>query len=146
MEAVVDGSSGNGIFAAAIDTNDRMVEAASTAAAQLRTKTAIATVTIGRRHHCRGCHCVIIPPSHPASVDKDCRQQRPPLPRPPLTAASINNDHHCCCWQQTMTAGFWRSSSLTVWKRQWRLSSVAIAVIDGGGAVGLSRRRQWQHR
>jgi hypothetical protein len=51
MEATVDGGGGDGIFAAAINANDRIVAAASTAAAQLRMTTAIATATIGQRCH-----------------------------------------------------------------------------------------------
>jgi hypothetical protein len=51
MVARVDGSSGDGVFAAAVNADDGMVVAASTAAAQLTTMTAIATATIGRRRH-----------------------------------------------------------------------------------------------
>jgi hypothetical protein len=47
MEAAVDGVSGDGIFAAAVNANDRMVGAASTPVAQLMTTTAIAAATIG---------------------------------------------------------------------------------------------------
>jgi hypothetical protein len=52
MEVAVNGDSGNGgggngIFATAIDTNEGMVAAASTATAQLMTTTAIATAIIG---------------------------------------------------------------------------------------------------
>jgi hypothetical protein len=39
MEAAVDGGSGNGLFAAAINANDKMVAAASTTAAQLTATT-----------------------------------------------------------------------------------------------------------
>ncbi len=46
MEAVVDGSSSNGIFAAAFNANDGMVATALTAAAQLTMTTAIAAATI----------------------------------------------------------------------------------------------------
>jgi hypothetical protein len=47
MEATVDGSGGNGIFAADVNANDGMVVAASTAAAKLMKTTAIATAIIG---------------------------------------------------------------------------------------------------
>jgi hypothetical protein len=46
MEAAVDGGGGDGVFAATIDANDGMVVAASTAAAQLMTMTAIVAATI----------------------------------------------------------------------------------------------------
>jgi hypothetical protein len=59
MEVAVDGGGGNGIYAAAIDANDGMVAAASTATAQLTITTAIATTIIGQRHHCRRCLQVI---------------------------------------------------------------------------------------
>jgi hypothetical protein len=49
MEATVD----DGVFAAAVNTNDGMVAVASTAAAQLTMTTIIAAATIGRRRHCR---------------------------------------------------------------------------------------------
>jgi hypothetical protein len=64
MEAAVDGGGGDGVFAAAVKADDGMMVAASTAAGQLRTMTAIAAATIGRRSHCRQCHCVIAPPAH----------------------------------------------------------------------------------
>jgi hypothetical protein len=64
MEATVNGGGGNGIFSAAINADDGMVAVASTAAAQLMTMTAITAATIGQRHHCSQCHCVIAPPSH----------------------------------------------------------------------------------
>jgi hypothetical protein len=47
MEAVVDGGSGDGIFAAAINTNYRMVAVASIPPALLTMTTAIAAATIG---------------------------------------------------------------------------------------------------
>jgi hypothetical protein len=53
MEAAVAGGGGNGVFAAAINANEGMVVAASTAAAQLGTTITIATATIGRRCHCQ---------------------------------------------------------------------------------------------
>jgi hypothetical protein len=53
-----------------------------------------------------------------------------------LTKTFVNNDHHCSSQQQTMTAGFWQASSLTVWQRQWQSLMAGIAVIvdgvDGG--------------
>jgi hypothetical protein len=64
MEAAVDGGSGNGVFAAAVNANEGTVAAAPTAAAQLTTTTTIAAATIGRRRHCQQCHCVIVHPSH----------------------------------------------------------------------------------
>jgi hypothetical protein len=64
MEAVANGGSGNGVFAAAADANEGMMAAASTANGQLRTTTAIAAATIGQRSHHGQCHCVIAPPSH----------------------------------------------------------------------------------
>ncbi len=61
---MVDGLSGNGVFAASVNADDGMVVVASTAAAQLMTTTAIAAATISqRRHHCQ-CHCIIISPFH----------------------------------------------------------------------------------
>jgi hypothetical protein len=51
MEEAVDGGSSDGIFAIAVNANDRMVAVAPTAVEQLTTMTAIATATIGRRHH-----------------------------------------------------------------------------------------------
>jgi hypothetical protein len=47
MEAAVNDGRSDGIFSAAIDTNDGMVAAALTTAAQLTTTTTIAAVTIG---------------------------------------------------------------------------------------------------
>jgi hypothetical protein len=47
MEAAVDGGSGDGVFAAAINADDGMVASGSTAAAQLTTTNAIAAATIG---------------------------------------------------------------------------------------------------
>jgi hypothetical protein len=64
MEVVVNGGNGNGLFATAINANDGIVAAASTAAAQLTTITAIAAATIGQRHHHRECNCFILPSSH----------------------------------------------------------------------------------
>jgi hypothetical protein len=52
MEAAVDGGGGDGVFAAAVDANDGMVAAASTAIGQLRTMTAIAAAIISQRSHC----------------------------------------------------------------------------------------------
>jgi hypothetical protein len=49
MEATVDGGNGDGVFAAAVNADDRMVVAASTTAAQLTTMTAINAATMGRR-------------------------------------------------------------------------------------------------
>jgi hypothetical protein len=46
MEAVVNGGSSDGIFVAAVHTDDGMVTAASTAAGQLRTMATIAAATI----------------------------------------------------------------------------------------------------
>jgi hypothetical protein len=46
MKMAVDGSGGNGIFAATIDANDRMVAVASTATAKLMATTVIAAATI----------------------------------------------------------------------------------------------------
>jgi hypothetical protein len=53
MEAMVNGSGGNGVFAAAVNANDGMVAAASTTTAQLTMTTAITATTIGRRSHHR---------------------------------------------------------------------------------------------
>jgi hypothetical protein len=91
MDVAVDGGSSNGIFANAIKANEGMVVAASTAAAQLTTTTSITSATISQRCHCRGCHCIIIPPSH-------CRlhQQHPPLMKITIAAAPID----CCFHQQ----------------------------------------------
>ncbi len=47
VAVVVDGGSGNGVFAAAVNADDGMVADASTAAAQLMTMTITAAVTIG---------------------------------------------------------------------------------------------------
>ncbi len=58
MEAVIDGGGDDGVFAAAIEANDRMVAVVSTAAGQLRMMTAIAAATIGQISHCHQCHCV----------------------------------------------------------------------------------------
>jgi hypothetical protein len=49
--AAVNGGCGDGIFAAAVNANDGMVAAASTAAAQLTMTTAIPAATIGRTCH-----------------------------------------------------------------------------------------------
>jgi hypothetical protein len=89
MKAVVNGGGGNGVFAAAIHTNNGMVAAASTATAQLMRMTAIATTTIGQRHHCHLCHCIIFPPSH-------CRlgQGQPQLTKTTIATAAID---HCFC-------------------------------------------------
>ncbi len=64
MEVAVNGGGSYGIFATAVNANDKMMAAASTAAGQLRTTTAIDDATIGRRSHCRQYHCVIATPSH----------------------------------------------------------------------------------
>jgi hypothetical protein len=78
---------------------------------------------------------------HPTVASIDNRfQQRPLLPRPPLTATSVNNDRNCCRCQQTMTASFWRLLLLTVWQRQWRLSTSAIASIVDGSCGGIELR------
>jgi hypothetical protein len=89
MEAGVDGGSGNDIFAAAIDANDGMVPGASTAAAQLMTTTANTAATIGRRRHCRQCHCVILHPSL-----RCLRQQQPPSKKTTITTAAIDRWFH----------------------------------------------------
>jgi hypothetical protein len=47
MEAAVDGSGSNGIFAAVVNAYEGMVAAEPTAAAQLTTMTTIANATIG---------------------------------------------------------------------------------------------------
>jgi hypothetical protein len=47
MKVTVNGGGGDGVFAAAVNADDGMVAVASTAAAQLTTKTAIAAATIG---------------------------------------------------------------------------------------------------
>jgi hypothetical protein len=52
MEVVIDGSGGNGVFAATVNIDDGMVVAASTATAQLMTMTAIAAATISQKCHC----------------------------------------------------------------------------------------------
>ncbi len=52
MEVAVDGSGGDGVFAAVVNAYERMVVAAPTAAAQLTMTTTIATATIGKRCHC----------------------------------------------------------------------------------------------
>ncbi len=52
MEAAVDGGSGDGVSAAAINANEGMVAATRTAIAQLTMTTTIAATTIGQRHHC----------------------------------------------------------------------------------------------
>ncbi len=76
---------------------------------------------------------------HPtaASVNDDCRQQRPPLRRLPSTTNSVNNDHLCRRGQQSMTTGFWRSSLSTVWQQQWWLLMAAIAVVVDGSNNGM---------
>ncbi len=51
MEAAVDGGGSDGDFAAAINVDDGMVAAASTAATQLTMNSAIAATTIGQRRH-----------------------------------------------------------------------------------------------
>jgi hypothetical protein len=82
MKAGANGGGGNGVFATAVDANDGMMVAASTAAEQLRTTTAIAAATIGQRSHRRQCNCVIAPPSH-----RHLRQQRLPLMKTTIAAA-----------------------------------------------------------
>ncbi len=77
MEAMVDGSSGDGVFAAAVNANDGMVAVASTAAAQLTTTTTIAAATIGQRR-------LMMPLRHRPSIS----------PPPPSTATAINKDQH----------------------------------------------------
>jgi hypothetical protein len=52
MKAAVDGSGSNGVFAAMVNTDEGMVAAAPTAAAQLTMTTTIATATIGQKCHC----------------------------------------------------------------------------------------------
>ncbi len=47
MEAAVDGSSNDGVFATAVDADEVMMVAAPTTAAQLMMRTTIATATIG---------------------------------------------------------------------------------------------------
>jgi hypothetical protein len=53
MEAAVDGSGGNGVFATLVIANEGMVAAAPTAPAQLTRTTTIAAATIGQRRHCQ---------------------------------------------------------------------------------------------
>jgi hypothetical protein len=85
MEATVNGGSGDGIFAAALNADDGIVAVASTAATQLTITTAIAATTIGRRgHYCR-CHCVIVPPSHCS-----LHQQQLPLTKTIIAMAAID--------------------------------------------------------
>ncbi len=47
MEATVDGGGSDGVFSAAVNAYDGMVAAASTAAAQLKTTTAMDAATMG---------------------------------------------------------------------------------------------------
>ncbi len=49
--AAVDGSCGDGIFAATVNAKDGMVAAASTATAQLTMTTDIVAATISQRRH-----------------------------------------------------------------------------------------------
>jgi hypothetical protein len=84
MEAMVDGS--KGVFAAAVNADDGMVVATSTAATPLTTTIAITAATIGQRHHCRGCHFVIDPPSH-----RRLHQQHPPSTKTTIAAATIDH-------------------------------------------------------
>jgi hypothetical protein len=56
MEAAVDGSGDDGVFAPAVYADEGLVAAAPTAAAQLMTTTTIAAATSGRRRHCQRCH------------------------------------------------------------------------------------------
>ncbi len=137
MEAAVNDGRSDGIFSAAIDTNDGMVAAALTTAAQLTTTTTIAAVTIGWRCHHSGCHCALSLHPTSASVDNNRRHQRPPLLWPPSIATSVNYDCHCHHQQQSMTAGFWQLLSLTVWQQRWWLLPAAIAVIVDGGSGGI---------
>jgi hypothetical protein len=90
MEVVVDGGVGDGVLATAIDANDVMVAAASTAAAQLTTMTAIGTATISQRHHHRGRHCAIIPPPSQHRF----RQRWPPSTKTTIAVAAINHRFH----------------------------------------------------
>jgi hypothetical protein len=101
LKTAVDGGVGDGVFAAAIDANDEMVAAASTAAAQLMMTIAIAAATIGQRktpwrwmplHH----HPSIPSPplSRTTAVDKDhrCRGRHlPPLPSTMTAFAAIDD-------------------------------------------------------
>jgi hypothetical protein len=52
MEAAIDGSGGDGVFASAINANEGMVAAAPSAAAQMMMTTTIAAAIIGQRCHC----------------------------------------------------------------------------------------------
>jgi hypothetical protein len=90
MKAAVDGSSGDGVFVAAVNAVDGMVVAASTATGQLRTTTAITAATIGQRSHHRQCHWVIAPLTN----RRLCRRQ-PPLTKTIITVAAID-----CCFCQ----------------------------------------------
>jgi hypothetical protein len=136
MEVAVNGSSGNGIFAAPIHANDRMVAAASAAATQLTTTTAIAAATIGQRHHCRGSHCIILHLTH-------CHlcQQRPPSTKSTIAAAAINRRFH----QQ------WPPLPLSTTNNDcWLLVVIiidcvaaAVAGVDGRDSSCCRKQRQW---
>jgi hypothetical protein len=83
MEVAADGGGSYGVFAAAINANDGAMAAASTAAGQLRTMTAISPPPLSGKDAIAA-DAIASLPLHPttASIDNDCRQQRPPLPRP----------------------------------------------------------------
>ncbi len=70
---------------------------------------------------------------HPtASVNNDRRWQRPPLPRLPSTAVSIDNYCLCSHQQWTITTVFWWSSLSTVWQWQWwSLTAAIVAIVNG---------------
>jgi hypothetical protein len=131
MEETVDGSSGNGIFATAVNADDGMVAVASIATAQLTMTTAIAATTIGRQRYCCQCHCIIIPPSH-----HHLRQWQPPSTKT-IIAASVDDDRHCLRQQRITTTSFWRSWLITVWQRQWGslMAAIAVVVDDGSGGI-----------
>jgi hypothetical protein len=83
LEAAADGGSSYGVFAAVVNADEGTMAAASIAAGQLRTTTAIANATIGQRSQCRRCNCVITTPSH-----RRLRRQQLPLTKITIAAAA----------------------------------------------------------
>jgi hypothetical protein len=137
MEAAVNGRGGNGVFATATDADDGMVAAALTTAAQLMTRTAIAAATIGQRHRCYRCHCIIVPPSHCCLCQQQLPSIKTTIAAPPSTATSVNNYCHYRHQGQSTTPGFWRPSLLTVWQRQWGSLPAGIVVVVNGFGGGI---------
>jgi hypothetical protein len=135
MEAAAGSSGRDGVFAAAINANDRMVMASSTAAAQLTTTTATDPTTIGKRHHCCGCHCVILPPSH-------WRLRRQPLSTKTTIAVAANDRHFHQQWlpfPPSMTNNnHWLLAVVNV-----DCVAAAMVVVNGRDSGHHQRWRRW---